>query len=147
MHIVNQSYIGDECVFELAMCFECRETINSQLSEQSRVAMFDFMHDHTNIEKREKQLGSNSRTDAYITHCITCGKARDEAKSYTTSALFSGSHLIKGPFPMLICGACEEKITNTISEETRDFWDKFINKHFPGPPSEVTLPTGKPILI
>lgn len=148
MHIVNQSYVGDECVFEFAMCLECREKMNAQLSEKSRVAMFDFMHDHTDMESREQQLGDSAETDAYIDQCITCGQSRQETPNFTLGAMFSGNHLIKGPFPMLICSTCEEKLGATISAETRNVWDKFIADNFPGPPSEVTLPTNhKPVLI
>lgn len=148
MYIINQSYVGDECVFEFAMCMDCREKMNEQLSEQSRVAMFDFIYDRADMESREAILGNDSETDSYIETCITCSKARAQSKSYTLGAMFAGNHLIKGPFPMLICGDCEAKMAETISDETRNFWDNFITEHFPGPPSEVTLPTGhKPVLI
>jgi|TARA_B110000908_G_scaffold42663_2_gene51922 uncharacterized protein YlaI len=148
MHIVNQSYVGDECVFEFAMCFECREQMNEKLSEKSRVAMFDFMHDNTDMELREEKLGNDSDTDDYIANCLTCGKSREATQSYTLGAMFSSDHLIKGPFPMLICDDCEGKIGETISDETRDVWDKFIGEHFPGPPSDIKLPTGaKPVLL
>lgn len=148
MHIVNQSYVGDECVFEFAMCIDCREKMNNKLSEKSRVAMFDFMHDHADMDHREETLGSDSETDAYLASCLTCKKPREEAQSFTLGAMFSDDYLIKGPFPMLICDDCEGKIAQTISDETRDVWDKFIGEHFPGPPSEVKLPTGgKPVLL
>lgn len=148
MYIINQSYVGEECVFEFAMCLDCREKINAQLSEKSRVAMFDFIHDHADMESRQSELGINSETDAYIEQCITCSKQRSESPGYTLGAMFSGGHLLKGPFPMLICCECEAKMAETISDETRDIWDKFIAEHFPGPPSEINIPTGtKPLLI
>jgi len=148
MHIVNKSYVVGECVFELAMCMECREDMNAQLSEESRVAMFDFMHDNTNMEQREQELGTESETEAYLASCITCGADSTNLTNYSIGGMFSDQHLIKGPFPMLICGCCEEKLAETISDETRDVWDKFIGEHFPGPPSEVKLPTGsKPVIF
>ena len=129
MYIVNQSFAGDECIFEFAMCLSCREKMNGQLSEKSRVAMFDFMHDHADMETREQQLGTHAPT-------------------YSLGAMFTGNHLIKGPFPILICDDCELKINETISAETRDTWDKFIGEHFPGPPSEAHIPTRpKPVLF
>lgn len=148
MHIVNKSYVGEECVFELAMCIDCREDMNAQLSEQSRVAMFDFMHDHANMEQREQELGTDSETESYLAQCITCGTDAASIKNYSLGGMFAGDALVKGPFPMLMCEACEEKLGDTISDETRDVWDQFIGEHFPGPPSEVKLPTGtKPVLI
>lgn len=148
MHVINKSYVAGECVFELAMCMDCREDMNSQLSEESRVAMFDFMHDRSDMEKRELELGSDSETAAYLKSCITCGVESNNLTNYSTGAMFCGVELVKGPFPMLICGSCEEQLAETISDETRDVWDKFIGEHFPGPPSELKLPNGnKPLLM
>jgi len=148
MYIINQSFVGDECVFELAMCLPCRERMNEQLSEDSRVAMFDFMHDNADMEARIEKLSHDSKTEDYIQSCVTCDKPRAEAKSFTLGAMFSADHLLKGPFPLLICDDCEAKIAATISDETRKFWDNYITEHFPGPPSEVDLPQKtKPILI
>lgn len=147
MHIVNKSFVGDECVFEMAMCMDCREEMNAQLSEESRVAMFDFMHDHADMDKRESELGAESETNDYLASCITCGVNASALKNFSLGGMFAGEELIKGPFPMLMCGDCEEKLGETISDETRDVWDRFIGEHFPGPPSEVRLPTHKPVLI
>lgn len=148
MHVVNQSYVGDECVFEFALCVDCREKMHEQLSEESKVAMFDFMHDHFDIDTREEQLGSHSEVEAYLAECISCHQPRETTQAYTLGAMFSGKHLIKGPFPMLMCSTCEETLADTLSDETRKVWDRFIADHFPGPPSEVDLPKGsKPVFI
>lgn len=146
-HIVNQSFAAGECVFEMAMCMDCREDLHGELSEQSRVAMFDFMHDHADMDRREQELGTDTDTGAYLAECITCGADASSLENFSLGAMFAGKDLVKGPFPMLICGDCEEKLGDTISDETRDVWDRFIGEHFPGPPSEVKLPTNKPVLI
>jgi len=148
MFIVNQSFVGEECVFELALCHTCRQKMHEQLSEQSRIAMFDFMHDHVDMESRAKKLGCDSPTSDYLATCISCHQPRELTKGYTIGGMFCGSHLIKGPFPMLMCSTCEEALAETISDETRKMWDDFISTHFPGPPSEVKLPTGsKPVFV
>ncbi|MDG0995124.1 MAG: hypothetical protein P8O22_10365 [Akkermansiaceae bacterium] len=147
MYIVNKSFAGDECVYEMAMCINCREAMNEKLSEESRVAMFDFIHDHANIDEREQKLGSDADVADYISHCITCDTDVSSLKNYSLGGMFAGEDLIKGVFPMLMCDKCEEKLNETISEETREVWDRFIGEHFPGPPSEVRLPTHKPVLI
>jgi len=148
MFIVNQSFAGEECVFELALCHACREKMNSQLSEESRIAMFDFMHDHIDMEARQQALGHDSDTSDYLATCITCHQPREHISNYTIGGMFAGNEMLKGPFPMLMCSTCEEALSETISDETRKMWDDFIASHFPGPPSEVKLPTGtKPVLF
>ena len=72
IYIINQSFAANECIFECAMCLQCRERMNEQLSENSRVAMFDFMHDHADMESRQNRLSNNSATEAYIENCIIC---------------------------------------------------------------------------
>ena len=146
-YIINQSYVGTECVFEMAMCLECREKMQKNLSEKSRVAMFDFMHDHVNMDARMAALDSSSSTDAYIAECIACNQSRESARGYTLGAMFVDNILAKGAFPMLMCSDCEEALAETISDETRQIWDRFIGDHFPGPPSEIKFPTTKPILL
>lgn len=148
MFVVNKSYVGDECIFEFALCFDCREKMHTQLSEKSRTAMFDFMHDHIDMEEREETLGTQSETEDYISKCITCSQPKDTTSGYTLGAMFSGIELIKGPFPMLMCSTCEEALADSLSDETRKVWDHFIETNFPGPPSEVKLPKrSKPVLI
>ncbi len=148
IHVINKSYVAHECIFELAMCMECREDMNSKLSEESRVAMFDFMHDRTDMKKRELELGSDAEPAAYLKSCITCGIDSTTLTNYSTGAMFSHQELQKGPFPILMCSTCEEQLAETISDETRNTWDKFIGEHFPGPPSEIKLPSGnKPLLL
>ena len=142
MFIVNKSYVGEECVFELALCSDCREKMHAKLSEESRVAMFDFMHDNVDMESRKNELGTESKTEDYLATCITCHQPRETTQSYTLGAMFTGAELIKGPFPMLMCSTCEETLGETISDETRNMWDRFIADHFPGPPSEIKLPSG-----
>lgn len=148
MFIVNKSYVGDECVFEMAMCITCRETMNSKLSGQSKVAMFDFLHDRADLEQRYAELGPDSPAEDYLARCVTCGAGREQIRSHSVGAMFTGTELVKGPFPMLMCGTCEEALGDTLSAETRDMWDRFVGEHFPGPPTEVELPTGgKPVFF
>jgi len=148
MYIVNQTYSGEECVFEFVLCMKCREKMQKKLSDKSRIAMFDFLHDHIDMEARKQSLGSDSDVEEYLSHCITCNQPRETISGYTIGAMFAQSSLIKGPFPMLMCSTCEESLAETISDETRKMWDDFIGELFPGPPSEVTLPTEtKPVLL
>jgi hypothetical protein len=51
------------------------------------------------------------------------------------------------PYPLCLCGKCEEEIQDLLSKKTRDVWDEFIETHFDGPPSSTRdLPVGgKPL--
>ena len=104
------------------------------------------MHEH--VEMVEAPEGY-SEEDAMkqIDECLACGKPRNACKGHSYSGLFLGSTLVPGPFPMMICGKCHGKMSESLSDHTKDVRDKFYEENFPGPPSELDLPTRKPVVL
>lgn len=148
-YTVQKSYVGNECIFEYAICSDCVESISEQFSEKSREAMFDFFHDRADFEEKLIRLGPDATIDDHIEKCFTCGTLREEATSYSYSGHFMGSILLPGIFPVMFCDKCEEELTECLSEKTREVWERFLQEHFPGPPADaLDKPrTGKPILL
>ncbi|SHJ42535.1 hypothetical protein SAMN02745181_2029 [Rubritalea squalenifaciens DSM 18772] len=148
-YMVQKSYVGEECIFEYAICNDCREKVSEEFSEKSREAMFDFFHDRADIDEKMMRLGPEASIDEHIQTCLTCSSTREEVSSYSYAGLFLGTILLPGPFPVMICGKCEEELTECLSQETRDAWNRFLEENFPGPPADVLDKprTGKPILL
>jgi len=148
-YMVQKSYVGDECIFEYAICQNCREAISTEFSEKSREAMFDFFHDNADLDEKMRQVPYDATIKEHIQKCITCSTPRSKCKSYSYAGHFLDDFLLPGPFPIMICGTCEESLSNSLSKETRESWNRFIEENFPGPPSESKpIPNhGKPILI
>ncbi|MBK1791459.1 hypothetical protein [Persicirhabdus sediminis] len=135
LFMVSKAYRGDECTFEYAICMDCREKIHNELSDDSRVAMFDFMHDRVNMPQREEKYKNAANYQLQLDSCATCGLDRQLAESYSTAAVFHNGLMLTGAFPLMICSSCEEEVYQCLSDHTKDVWDKFINDHFPGPPA------------
>ena len=55
--------------------------------------------------------------------------------------------MIYDPYPLCLCGRCEEAIQGLLSQKTRGMWDDFVDTHFDGPPANVEdLPVrGRPV--
>ncbi len=147
MYMVQKNYEGDECVMEYALCNRCKENLDQQISDQSKEALYDFLFDNAELVEPPEDYTMEDAL-GQIEECLTCGKARSQCRSYSYSGLFIGSTLIPGPMPMMLCGSCQEQVADGLSDHTKDVRDKFYEENFPGPPSEVDLPTrGKPILL
>lgn len=147
MYMVQKNFDRNECVMEYALCNGCKENLDKQISNKSKESLFDFLFDHAEMVEAPVDYTAEEALKQ-IEECLTCGKDRSSCSNYTYSGLFLGSILIPGPMPMMICGGCQEKIAEGLSEETKDVRDKFFEENFPGPPSEMDLPTrGKPMII
>ena len=146
MYMIQKSFSKDECVMEFALCHACKEKLDAQISDESKEAIYDFLFDHTEMANPSVNC-SHEDSMKQIKECLTCGKARQACQSYTYSGLFLGKHLVTGPMPMMICDDCQGKMAEKMSEHTKDVKDKFYEENFPGPPSEVDLPTSKPVFL
>ena len=69
--------------------------------------------------------------------CIACRTPRKWIDAFGISALFDSSgSLVTGPLPLLICQPCIGHMTETLSEESRGVWKKFLEMNFAGPPRD-----------
>ena len=146
MYMIQKCFSNGECVMEFALCDKCKEILDGQISSESKEAMYDFLFDNTDITE---QKGDQNQAEAIlqIEECLTCSKKRCDCKTFTYSGLFVGEHLIPGPLPMMICEDCQSTIAENMSDHTRDVKNKFYEENFPGPPSEVDLPSSKPMFL
>lgn len=144
MYMIQKSFAKNECVMEFALCNNCKEKLDEQISSQSKEAIYDFLFDNSSLLTTTENNTSPSPILQIETCCI-CAKDRQNCEGYTYSGLFIGTHLIPGPLPMMICDECQGDMHENMSDHTRDVKDKFYKEHFPGPPTEVDLPTTNPI--
>ena len=146
MYMIQKCFSNKECVMEFALCDKCKEKLDQQISGDSKEAMYDFLFDHAEMTEPPADY-SHKDAMQQIEECLTCGRERGACDTYTYSGLFIGSHLIPGPLPMMVCDECQDKIAENMSDHTKDVKDKFYSENFPGPPSEIDLPTNKPVFL
>jgi hypothetical protein len=142
LYLVSKEIVHGECVLEYAICEQCRDELSDELSEESKERIQQMLEEGVDWQARFERTMEASEIDPFIETCIFCGAPRDEEKGYGLSGIFLGGQLFPGPLPAIICANCSERIQQLLSKKTRDFWDRFSEEHFPGPPADfVDLPS------
>jgi len=136
-YLVSKEMVRGECVLEYAICDECREEFSTELSEESRERIQSMLEDDVDWQGRFERTAGAGEIGPWIDSCIFCGAPRDEEKGYGLSGVFLGGRLFPGPLPAIVCGECSERLQQQLSKKTRDFWDRFSEEHFPGPPADL----------
>ena len=132
--LVNKEFRRGECIQEYAICQECRDEVTGRFSEESKEAVRLFLETEIDWAARVRDFMMDE--DSRFAACVACRKPRDEAEGFGISALFDeGGKPVTGPLPLLVCGSCINRISAALSVETRAAWKKFLEDHFPGPPS------------
>ncbi|MEZ6126206.1 MAG: hypothetical protein R3C49_24015 [Planctomycetaceae bacterium] len=167
-YIVQKRIVAGETVFEMAVCNGCREEMVKQYSEETRQNISNFIRQQVQ-ESLRREEGGLTLSDLLevreiedpeegaqllkecLEQCVVCGKPRSACHRYSLSGLCRSDEIIAqvSPFartPMLICETCGQGMASLISQQTRDSWDRFMEKHFGGPPGiEVDSPAGYPM--
>jgi hypothetical protein len=137
LYLVSKEIVRGECVLEYAICDECRDELSNELSEESRSRIMKLLEEEIDWQERFERTAGASEIGAWIDSCIFCGAPRDDEKGYGLAGIFLAGHLLPGPLPQIVCSECAERLQQQLSKKTRDFWDRFSEEHFPGPPAEL----------
>ena len=147
-HLVSKSFHRGECVFEYSLCEDCRSHLCEEFSEPSQQALAGFFLSRANLFQRSEALTGNWSTEAWLERCVLCNGLRGDSESYSIGGLFLARGILFDPYPLCICGKCEEEVQECLSKSTRDIWDDFLATHFDGPPANrQDLPVGGRPLI
>ena len=152
-YIVQKRFVANEAVFEMAICHDCREILSQECSQQTMTAITEFLQRHVSewAGKIEQLIGAGGLITCCLDHCIVCTKHRDQCHRYSVGGLCRGSQIVgqivpPGQTPLMICSDCELGMNDLVSKQTRDSWDRFVDKHFGGPPGlELDLPSTVPV--
>ena len=146
-YLVAKSYRRGECIFEYAICDDCRSNMAQEFSSESRQALSRFFQEQVNLRDRSILLAIGDEPALWIEKCASCETFRNQLESYSLGGLLLGRNMIYDPYPLCLCGKCEEKIQELLSQKTRGIWDDFVDTHFDGPPAGVEdLPVrGRPL--
>lgn len=137
--LINKEFHKGECVLEYAICEKCREEASEEFSEESKMAVRDFLENEIPWEERLQQFVADP--ESRMKKCVVCGFPSEKTDGYSTSVLLKpNGEVDMGPLPLLICSECTERMTESLSEATRDSWRRFLDDHFESPPQLSSLP-------
>ncbi len=168
--VIQKKFVGDEAVFEMAMCERCREKMVTEYSEETRQNISRYIREQFDKLSAEHTEGSEAALtqitelrqiedpeegaallEQCIEYCIVCGAKRADCHRYSLTGLCRDEEIVAqvtpiGRTPLMVCDKCESGMSDLVSQQTRDSWDRFMARHFDGPPGvEIDSPTTYPI--
>ena len=164
-YLIVKSFVGTEAVFEMAICLQCAHKMRSQYSAETKQNLQVYLTDHLELN-RNVFVGSGEDNESdiekliseRISRCVICQKPQPDCHRYEIVGHFFPNKMLQF-FPedmqqgsagmaMMMCDDCNSKMSDLISKQTRDSWDRFVEDHFDGPPGiELGSPSFEPILL
>lgn len=132
--VVNKHYHRKECILEYAICEPCRDEVSGRFSDASKAWIRDFLETKIDWQERALEWAKLDQPIKRMDHCVACTMPREWMLGFTISAQFrSDGSLIEGALPLLLCSHCVGQISEGLSPESRETWNRFIAMYFEGP--------------
>lgn len=138
-HLIQKVVSKDETIMELAICVPCHERLQQSYSVESRERIWNFYLDHGDIGGRLRKLWPlpAGNPDLWTNRCLTCRSTRVSLDEYAIAGHVLDGLLVYGETPMMICISCLERIVELLSEESRDTYDRWLDRVLPQVPETV----------
>ena len=138
-HLIQKVICGDETILEIAICFHCHESLMQSYSAESRERIWNFYLDHGKLGERLAKYFPlpTGNPEPWFNHCLTCNASRASAREYVVAAQVVDGLLVYGETPLMICIGCMEKITELLSEESRETYDRWMDRVAPTDPASI----------
>jgi len=137
-YIIEKAYksfgqkIGEQTLFEYAICLECAEEYRGQLSEDSRLAIDDYMSQIDFGNRNQKLIGKEG--EEWLQDCLIHQCGVGEAGEAQIYGLCEGDQFCYGEFPYMIRSEAMDEIVELLSSETLDELNRFKDQLNSGPP-------------
>ena len=113
-----------------------------EFSDESQQALTGFFTQRIEHEKRSQLFSSCHLIDPWIQKCAACDTPRRETTTHSLGGILLGEAMVYDPYPVCLCGTCEEEIQSLLSHQTLGIWDDFVQTNFDCPPGQqLDLPT------
>ncbi|REK18168.1 MAG: hypothetical protein DWQ37_04560 [Planctomycetota bacterium] len=141
-YVIERSFVGEEPIYEFAICLTCIGGMQCELSAESRMRMEAHFEERVDLVERRRSLLDQSREafDPWIDTCLLTGKKRQEARAYTVYAHCWGRRLLFSYLPYMITDAGIEGLERLLSKQTRETLDDFVGQNLGMPPEFQDLP-------
>ncbi len=146
-YAVAKHIVVAEPVFEMALCLNCVATLQSK-ETQERVSAFVKS---LLLERRSAPAEGYTWEDG-ISACLICERPKAACRRYQLLGVCMQRDLLVSapptPTPYLICEDCNEQLSQLLSQETRENWDRFMAERNDDPPGiELESPRRDPVFV
>ena len=138
-----------DCIFEYAICFDCAQKMQENVSKESLEQMNNYFESHVNFADRSMNLYKENKFEAgeWLDKCVVKGTEKNDCKEYQVYGHFVGNQMIYSVFPYMISNTAIEELTELLSQSTKDEMDDFINNNFGLPPVYKDLLKDRPLVL
>jgi hypothetical protein len=116
---IQKSFNGKECVMEAATCLFCMEEMMKEMSKESQENLTKYFE---NVQF----YGEN--------HCELCATDISKVQRRIVAGICQGIYLVHRVENL--CENCLLEAQELLSEQTRDYRQRFRERYFPGIPAE-----------
>lgn len=141
IYFIEKAFQKQEVLFEYAICMECREEMQQDISEESMRKIQQYFQKHIDLVGRRKDLLNKHQLDhrPWLDRCLITGKRRQEAEQYQILTLCDGKDMLFSYLPYMISGEAMRTLTKLLSKTTRDRLDDFVDEYLGLPPEVKDL--------
>ncbi len=129
-------YEAQDVMFEYAMCMGCLTDMHKAISEESVKLTSQYFESRVNLAERRGRLlrEAGLRVEAWLSHCLLTGHSQEELDDFHLYAHCDGGDLLFTYLPYLISAQAIDELAGSLSVQTKDILDDFIDQHFGVPP-------------
>ena len=148
LYAIQRTFRGNEPIVEFAICFDCQNRLNEELSAESLSAKQKYFSEHLDLARANRLANATdaSPLTEWIGTCCFSSQPMTDCLEHQIGAMCRGSQMLVSPLsPLMISGAVAEQFTELLSEATRETLGDFVGTHFGMPSDFCDTPT--PIFI
>jgi hypothetical protein len=136
LYFIEKAYQKDEVLFEYAICLECREAMQKEISESSQERVNAYFGSKVDLVARRQSLIEKHRLDhrPWIDRCILTGKSLKQSRQHQIITLCDGGDMLFSYLPYMISGEAMRELTELLSKQTKDRLDGFVDEFLGLPP-------------
>ncbi len=136
--------LGEELLFEIAVCFDCAETMKGELSKESLESISAFFQKKS---FEQKQANPNPDPSILLGQCLLSGKNLCDMQEYQVYAHCRGGQLADHHSYYMLSDEIIEEIQELLSDHTRDQLQKFSDDNLGIPPELKKLFSNGDLII
>ncbi|WP_417613133.1 hypothetical protein [Owenweeksia hongkongensis] len=136
--------LGEELLFEIAVCFDCAGRMKGELSKESLENISTFFQEKS---FEQKQAYPNPDPSILLNQCLLSGKNLGDMQEYQVYAHCRGGQLADPHSYYMLSDEIIEEIQGLLSDHTRDQLQKFSDDNIGMPPELKKLFSNGDLII
>jgi len=141
-YVIERAFVGDEPIYEFAICVDCQHEMFEELSGESRQRIQAHFEERVDLADRRELLISESELDldSWIDACVLTKTKRKSSRAHAIYGHCCGSNLLFSYMPYVVSEEGMQGLQHLISKKTRDQLDGFVDDYLGLPPEFKDLP-------